>query len=244
MAKKFYAQTDALGFPIPGTMMSHTEVPAVDNILEITTNMHLPAHPGGLRYYIRLDEKGAILPNSLFIHFDVIDQSDVVSLQQPNVVIYTVGQSALGGVIAYILQPGDAGYDPNVQHGLVTTSGNVDTGAIWGCVGTAIPGAAGTAIGTGYQNTLDIVAGCNFPFSAAAICNDLDEGGYTDWFLPSKDELNKLYLNRTPIGGFVSFYLSSTEAGDDTAWGQNFTNGVQFGYPKDQPMFVRAIRTY
>lgn len=83
MAKKFYAQTDALGFPIPGTMMSHTEVPAVDNILEITTNMHLPAHPGELRYFIRLDEKGAILPNSLFIYYGEPVDTDIVSLQQP-----------------------------------------------------------------------------------------------------------------------------------------------------------------
>jgi hypothetical protein len=81
MAKKFYAQTDALGFPIPGTMMSHTEVPAVDNILEINTNTQLPAHPEGLKYYIRLDEKGGILPNSLFIHSSGLTQADVVSLQ-------------------------------------------------------------------------------------------------------------------------------------------------------------------
>lgn len=81
MAKKFYAQTDALGFPIPGTMMSASEVPAVDNILEITKVMSLPAHPGGLNYYIRVDEKGAILPNSLFIHYGPSEEAGVVSLQ-------------------------------------------------------------------------------------------------------------------------------------------------------------------
>lgn len=83
MAKKFYAQTDALGFPIPGTMMSAAEVPAQDNVLEITKEMTLPVHPGGLNYYIRLDENGNILSNSLFVHYDILDQPDVVSLQQP-----------------------------------------------------------------------------------------------------------------------------------------------------------------
>ena len=248
MAKKFYAQTDALGFPIPGTMMSASVVPAVDNILEITKVMTLPAHPGGLNYYIRVDEKGAILPNSLFIHYGPSEETSIVSLQQPVSVNYTIAQSALGGTIAYILQPGDPGYDANVQHGIVVSSSNIDTSAIWGCTGTTITGADGTAIGTGSQNTADIVAGCNFPFSAAAICNDLDLGGYTDWFLPSKDELSKIYANRVALGSglgaFGAFYISSTEASDTTAWGQNFTNGVQFGYPKDQGMYVRAIRTY
>lgn len=82
MSKKFYAQTDALGFPIPGIMMSADHVPAQDNILEITKEMSLPAHPKGLKYYIRTDEKGNILPNSLFVHYDTLDQDDVVSLQQ------------------------------------------------------------------------------------------------------------------------------------------------------------------
>jgi hypothetical protein len=79
---KFYAQTDALGFPIPGVMMSADKVPAQSNIIEITKEMSLPVHPEGLRYYIRLDEKGKILANSLFIHYDPIDEPDVVSLQQ------------------------------------------------------------------------------------------------------------------------------------------------------------------
>lgn len=79
---KFYAQTDALGFPIPGIMMSAKKVPAQSNIIEITKEMTLPVHPKGLRYYIRLDEKGQILANSLFIHYDPIFEPDVVSLQQ------------------------------------------------------------------------------------------------------------------------------------------------------------------
>lgn len=81
MSKKFYAQTDALGFPIPGTMMSAETVPAVDNILEITKEMTLPVHPTGLQYYIRLDEKGNILPNSVFVHYDTLDEEGVVTLQ-------------------------------------------------------------------------------------------------------------------------------------------------------------------
>lgn len=72
MAKKFYAQKDALGWPIPGTMMSGIKVPV--NLLEIPAENTAPgegeaaiAHPGKLRYFVRRDDKGNIIPNSLII---------------------------------------------------------------------------------------------------------------------------------------------------------------------------------
>lgn len=77
MAKKFYAQKDALGFPIPGTMMS---VEAPRNIPADTIS--IPAQdvtagggkvvvnqPSGLRYFVRKNNKGEIIPNSLTISF-------------------------------------------------------------------------------------------------------------------------------------------------------------------------------
>ena len=72
MAKKFYAQKDALGWPIPGTMMAANKVPA--NLVEIPAADVAPgagevaiAHPGKLRYFVRKDKKGNIIPNSLII---------------------------------------------------------------------------------------------------------------------------------------------------------------------------------
>jgi hypothetical protein len=72
MAKKFYAQKDALGWPIPGTMMAAAKVPA--NLLEIPAADVAPgagevavSHPDKLRYFVRKDKKGNIIPNTLII---------------------------------------------------------------------------------------------------------------------------------------------------------------------------------
>jgi hypothetical protein len=163
---------------------------------------------------------------------------------------YAIGESALGGKIAYLLQPGDPGYDANITHGLVATNADISTSAQWGCQGILFSGAGGAAIGTGNQNTIDITAGCSTAGIAARLCADLVEGGYSDWFLPSKDELNKLYLNRVAIGGFSNaYYWSSMEYNSSAAWVQNFgiwnvTSGYQNTSFKNEPNAVRAVRAF
>ena len=159
---------------------------------------------------------------------------------------YTLCQSALGGKIAYILQSGDVGYDPIVQHGLVASLTDVATGfgAPWGCVGTLITGADGTAIGTGSQNTTDIVTDCPTAGIAARLCDDLVTGGYSDWYLPSKDELNKLYINNACLSFVSTDYWSSSEVDANNAWRQNFGTGVVTTVSKGGGAYVRAIRSF
>ena len=160
---------------------------------------------------------------------------------------YTIGQAALGGKIAYILQQGDPGYVAGTCKGLVATTEDVSAGAEWGCYGTMVPGADATAIGTGQQNTIDIMAGCSTAGIAARLCGDLIQGGYADWFLPSKDELNKLYINRVAIGGFAnSIYWASGELFNQFTLGrtQNFSDGFQGTAYKYLTYRVRAIRYF
>lgn len=109
-------------------------------------------------------------------------------------------------------------------------------------------------IGTGEANTALIVSAIGAGAYAAQVCADLELGGQTDWFLPSRDELNQMYLNRATIGGFASdSYWSSSELSTSTAMRQSFVNGAQddtykAGEVDDTPdpdtINVRAIRAF
>ena len=103
-----------------------------------------------------------------------------------------------------------------------------------------------TGIGTGYQNTLDIIAVAEPSNSWTAAWIAARPGFYNDWFLPSKDELNEMYLNKDAIGGFANTnYWSSTEVDNDFAWVQFFTSGGgQDGIIKYGINNVRAVRAF
>ena len=125
------------------------------------------------------------------------------------------------------------------------------TWATGGNQSAAVFGADGTANGTGEQNTADIVAqsGNVAVTSAAVYCSELVSGGQSDWFLPSKDELNLMYTNlhsaSTPLGGFSSvYYWSSSEGGGSIAWFRNFDGGGQYYDGKSVSLSVRPVRAF
>ncbi|MBK7030294.1 MAG: hypothetical protein IPH45_14340 [Bacteroidales bacterium] len=151
--------------------------------------------------------------------------------------IIAVGQPYQGGIIFYV--------DNTGKHGLIVQSTDTYQNAPWGCEGTSIPGTS-TAMGTGQANTTKIVNGCSDAGIAARICNDLVHNGYSDWYLPSKDELYQLYLQRTVIGGLgPCFYYSSSEFDKDQAYFQQFDVYEQESCPKaNTGVAIRAIRSF
>jgi len=160
-----------------------------------------------------------------------------------------IGEACDGGVVAYILQSGDPGYSATVQHGLIAATGDQGDAIRWALPSyedTSVPGGTGTAIGTGAANTTKIIAqnGAGVAY-AAGLARAYMGGGYRDWYLPSRDELNKLYTNRVAVGGFVSYcYWSSSEFGGSGACYQWFSSGRQSSNLKGWTYAVRAVRSF
>ncbi len=156
-----------------------------------------------------------------------------------------VGDNFQGGKVAYVLQAGDPGYDPSTQHGLIAATSDQSTSKFWHATNAGVTGATGTALGTGAGNTTAIIALYGTESNAANLARAYNGGEYLDWYLPSKDELNKLYINKNLVGGFTTNgYWSSSEVDLTNAWNQDFSGGIQHSGNKSGPYYVRAVRSF
>ena len=149
------------------------------------------------------------------------------------------------------LQPGDPGYVVGQTHGLIAAVADQSAGIEWALPAfesTFVPGGTSEALGAGSANTDAIIAqNGSGGIYAARSARAWQDGSHTDWYLPSRDELNKLYPNRVAIGGFASTgYWSSSEIPGIAkfAWLQRFNNGVWADVVKGAKARVRAVRAF
>jgi len=165
--------------------------------------------------------------------------------------VLSIGENYLGGIIAYFFQAEDVGYIEGEVHGLIAAPYDQSDGIKWDEFLNGVRHYTDTkvTIGSGLSNTILIVNTLGNGNYAAKMCYDLDLGGYSDWFLPSRDELNILYINRLSIGNLSSGYYWCSTSNDalstGAAWGQNFVNGDQSDrYSKENLFHVRAVRNF
>lgn len=153
---------------------------------------------------------------------------------------FYLGQDTLGGIVFYIY----IGSDGN-QHGLIVNKN--ESTAQWQSSGTT---TNATRSWDGAYNT-----GLMTSSPAANYVNGLTDGGFTDWYLPSIDELSILWHNRfhannaLNAGGFTllsntAYYWSSTETNAALALGFNFPNGNTSSNGKANTYSVRAVRAF
>ena len=158
--------------------------------------------------------------------------------------VHTIGESYGGGIVFYVYDGG--------QHGLIAATTDQSTGIRWYGGTSTSTRAKADGIAAGLKNTAIIIANQG-PIDgnafAATVCNEysVTVGGvtYGDWYLPSKYELNLLYLQKTVVGGFANnYYWSSTEYDNFTAWVKFFGSGYQYGASKFVTYYVRAVRAF
>jgi hypothetical protein len=167
-----------------------------------------------------------------------------------------IGSTYQGGIIFWL--DGNGG-------GLIAAPTDQTNAAQWGCYGTLL-GANGSSIGTGAQNTITIEAGCTASGIAADICANLTLGEFSDWFLPSREELDLMWLNLADsdgdginlgpsdpnnLGGFLGntgnnfmYYWSSTELNGGGAMFRRFLDGNEYDGGKTILLSVRAVRAF
>jgi hypothetical protein len=150
---------------------------------------------------------------------------------------YEIGDNGpAGGIVFYVSNEGLNGLE----------AAPADQGqAQWGCYSTLISGAYGTVVGTGEQNTADIIAGCD-ETTAASVASAYGPG----WYLPSMSELRLLYISQVSVGGFAvagaaDIYWSSSQGSAEGAMAMLFITGKPYyNYNKFMTRRVRAVRAF
>lgn len=165
---------------------------------------------------------------------------------QVNSVTYQIGDTGpAGGIVFYVTDGG--------SHGLEAAPEDYEFEywIKWGCQGTLL-GAIGTTLGEGSLNTAIIVHRCPIPRDIAGSLAGYwyELNGYTDWFLPSNEELVLLYQHKSIIENLVgSSYWSSSEFNAEYAYYIDFSDGTLGIDLKDHPLAyylsqVRPIRAF
>jgi hypothetical protein len=166
---------------------------------------------------------------------------------------YNVGDKGPSGGWIIYKKPAATGQSTDTcwQY-LETAPADVEGSKVWSNVKDELVGGTSTGVGNGKENTQKIIAQAGHKDSAAKACDDFiakfDGKTFDDWFLPSKDELELMYLTlkKKNLGNFKTddWYWSSSEDYGGSAWGQLFSYGYQANDFKFHGSYVRCSRAF
>jgi len=157
---------------------------------------------------------------------------------------HSIGESFGGGIVFYVT--------PDGMHGLIAAPVDSSTSLRWFGGSFTNTCARGDGFGAGLKNTAIIIANqgpVDGETFAARFCNEysVTVGGvkYGDWYLPSKHELELLYLNKNVVGSFQNYwYCCSTEIDSVMTWFISFGNEGTITAGKSASGYARPIRTF
>ena len=156
---------------------------------------------------------------------------------------YSIGDTGpAGGLVFY-----DKGSYSDGWRYLEAAPSDQSKGIQWYNGSYITTGATATGIGSGIANTATIVSAQGAGKYAASLCANLVLGGCDDWFLPSMDELDKIYQNLKVAGrGSIAsaWYWSSSENNNGSARLQNFNDGSKYNDDRSINHYVRAVRAF
>ena len=158
------------------------------------------------------------------------------------IVTYEIGQTANGGIVFWL--------DDTKTHGLVALATDQSASIKWLNDSYMNTSSIRSGAYEGYANTQQIITSQGTGTYAATLAAQFINGRLGDWYLPSKDELNKLYIKKDIVGGLSGNYWTSTEVEvgtgetSDFAWSENFDTGNQSSSLKSNTYKVRVIRKF
>lgn len=165
-----------------------------------------------------------------------------------------VGELYGGGVVFWVDQTG--------QHGLIVSMIDLSTVQAWSNITGQLIGTTAQSDWDGNSNTTAITGQSGHTSSAAKLCADYTNadygtGTYSDWYLPSRGELNDLWNNLKAVQKALdsdgnssttaiakNYYWSSSEYSSNGAWTFYFDYGVAYSVTKDGTYYVRAVRAF
>lgn len=180
-------------------------------------------------YYVR--------PFCSFNSVSYVYSEDIVSFTTP-VDSFAVGNIGPGGGLIFYSD----GQGGGMEMSTVQRTGS------WVDLYPDLPGCI-EAFGAGENNTQLIVNNTNISYSAPTVCYDLVEGGFNDWFLPSKDELEAIYENLCLPGLYSpasGYYLSSTQStvNPTNCLLTSLINGYSYQFSKTVIANYVAVRSF